>query len=92
MTVFMLIVADMVPASSETIPLLGIFFTCVMVEMVLMVSSMGYILKLYLKTPAEGETIPDWMRRYGLDYTAGCLKIKVLIAVLEKSIFQFIQN
>ena len=64
MTVFMLIVADMVPASSETIPLLGIFFTCVMVEMVLMVSSMGYILKLYLKTPGEGETIPDWMRRF----------------------------
>uniref|UniRef100_A0A7M5X2P2 Uncharacterized protein n=1 Tax=Clytia hemisphaerica TaxID=252671 RepID=A0A7M5X2P2_9CNID len=70
MTVFMLIVADMVPASSETIPLLGIFFTCVMIMMVMMVSSMCYILKLYLKTPAEGETIPNWMRRYVYDFLA----------------------
>eukprot|EP00111_Clytia_hemisphaerica_P016044 TCONS_00047480-protein len=68
MTVFMLIVADMVPASSETIPLLGIFFTAVMVEMVLMVFSMCYVLKLHLIQPDDGEEIGPFMRRFVYDF------------------------
>ena len=68
MTVFMLIVADLVPASSETIPLLGVFFTAVMVEMVLMVFTMCYVLKLHLKDPDE--EITPFMRRFVYDFLA----------------------
>ena len=70
MTVFMLIVADLVPASSETIPLLGIFFTAVMVEMVLMVFTMCYVLKLHLKEPDDGKEISPFMRRFVYDFLA----------------------
>ena len=72
----MLIVADLVPASSETIPLLGIFFTAVMIEMVLMVFTMCYVLKLHLKEPDDGKEISPFMRRFVYDFLAFKFKIR----------------
>lgn len=62
LTVFMLIVAEMIPASSETIPMLGIFFTCVMIQMVLMVFAMCYSLNLHFKDPTPDNQIGKWTR------------------------------
>ena len=76
MTVFMLIVTDMVPASSETIPLLGIFFTAVMIEMVLMVFVMCYVLKLHLMEPDDEEEISPLMRRFLYNYFAFKFRIR----------------
>ena len=72
----MLIVADLVPASSETLPLLGIFFTAVMVEMVLMVFTMCYVLKLHLKEPDDGKELSPFMRRFVYDFLAYKFKIR----------------
>ena len=76
MTVFMLMVADMVPASSESIPLLGIFFIAVMIEMVLMIFCMCYILKLHLIEPEDGEEISPMMRRFVYDYLAFKFRVR----------------
>ncbi|XP_066918816.1 neuronal acetylcholine receptor subunit alpha-7-like [Clytia hemisphaerica] len=62
LTVFMLIVADMIPANSEIVPMLGIFFTCVMIEMVLMVFAMCYTLNLHFKEPNAENRIGKWTR------------------------------
>ena len=62
LTVFMLIVADMIPASSESVPMLGIFFTFVMIEMVLMLSAMCYTLNLHFKEPNAENRIGKWTR------------------------------
>ena len=62
LTVFMLIVADMIPASSESIAMLGIFFTFVMIEMVLMVFAMCYTLNLHFREPNAENRIGKWTR------------------------------
>jgi len=76
MTVFMLIVADLVPASSEKVPLLGLYFTAVMIEIVLMVLAMCYILKLHCMNPVDGEEIGHYMRVLVFDYLSFKLKIR----------------
>jgi len=70
LTVFMLIVAEMIPASSETVPMIVVFFTCVMVEMVLMVFAMSYTLNFHLKSPSEYNRIGKWTRKIVYDRLA----------------------
>ena len=72
MTVFMLIVGEIIPPTSDSIPLVAVFFSSVMAEMVFMVIILCYILKLHFKD--EKEVMPRWMRYYILDrlsYTIG---------------------
>ena len=72
MTVFMLIVGEIIPPTSDSIPLVAIFFSAVMLEMVFMVIILCYILKLVFKT--EKDEMPYWMKYYVLDrlsYTLG---------------------
>ena len=83
LTVFMLIVAEMIPASSETVPMLVIFFTGVMVEMVLMVFAMSYTLNLHLKEPTEYNRIGKWTRKIVYDRLAVvfCIRNRDLYSV-----------
>lgn len=67
MTVFMLVVADIIPATSEVIPLVGIFFSSAMVEMVLMIVTLCYVMRLYHKEPGD-PPMSWWMRKYILDW------------------------
>ena len=62
MTVFMLVVADIIPATSDVIPLVGIFFSASMVEMVAMIVVLCYIMRLYHKGPND-PPMSDWMRK-----------------------------
>jgi len=62
MTVFMLVVAEIIPATSDVIPLVGIFFSASMIEMVIMIVVLCYILRLYHKG-AEDPPMPDWIKR-----------------------------
>ena len=75
MTVFMLVVADMIPPTSEVIPLVGIFFNAAMVEMVLMIVSLCVVIRFYHKQ-ATDPPMPKWMRRYVLDYLSYKLKVR----------------
>jgi len=79
MTVFMLVVADMIPPTSETIPLVGIFFNAAMVEMVLMIVSLCVVIRFYHKQ-ATDPAMPTWVRKYVLDYLSYKLGVRPRIA------------
>ena len=61
-TVLMLIVSEMVPPTSDVIPLVGLYFLSSMVEMVLMIISVCATLNLHHKTEID-PPMPGWMRR-----------------------------
>ena len=63
MTVFMLVVAEIIPATSDFIPLVGIFFGASMVEMMVMIIVLCYIMRLHHKSASDPPMSP-WMRRY----------------------------
>ena len=63
MTVFMLVVAEIIPATSDVIPLVGIFFGASMVEMMVMIIVLCYIMRLHHKIASDPPMSP-WMRRY----------------------------
>jgi len=75
MTVFMLVVADIIPATSEVIPLVGIFFSAAMIEMVFLIIVLCYIMQLYHKEP-DDPPMPWWMRKYLLDWLAYKVKVR----------------
>ena len=62
MTVFMLVVADIIPATSDVVPLVGIFFSASMIEMVAMIVVLCYIMRLYHKGPND-PPMSEWMRK-----------------------------
>ena len=62
MTVFMLVVADIIPATSDVVPLVGVFFTVSMVEMVIMIIVICYVMRMHHKT-ASDPPMPIWMRK-----------------------------
>lgn len=62
MTVFMLVVADIIPATSDVIPLVGMFFSASMVEMVLMIVVLCYVMRLHHKD-SDRPPMSAWMRR-----------------------------
>jgi len=74
MTVFMLIVGEIIPPTSDTVPLVATFFSTVMLEMVLMVLLLCYILKLHFKT--TDDVMPTWMRKLVLDRLSYTLRIR----------------
>lgn len=59
----------MIPAASDNISLMEVFFTCVIIEMVLMIVLMCYISKMYLQNAEDGRIYP-WMRKYIYEYLA----------------------
>ena len=65
MTVFMLVVAEIIPATSDVVPLVGIFFMASMVEMVIMIIVICYVMQLHHKT-ASDPSMSIWMRRFAL--------------------------
>ena len=66
MTVFMILVADMIPPTSEVVPIVGVFFNAAMVEMVIMLIVLCLVSKLYNKEPTD-PPMPMWMRKYFLE-------------------------
>lgn len=75
MTVFMLIVGEIIPPTSDTVPLVASFFSAVMVEMVLMIIILCYILKLNFKTSTD-DPMPNWMRKIVLDRLSYVLGVR----------------
>ena len=61
-TVFMLIVSEMIPPTSDVIPLVAVYFLSSMVEMVIMIMIVCVTLKLYHKT-ADDPPMASWVRK-----------------------------
>ena len=66
MTLFMLLLAEMIPAAADSLSKLGIFFNVLIVEMVVMIFMMCYVARMYTKTIGD-KPIPRWMRTYVFD-------------------------
>lgn len=81
MTVFMLVVADIIPATSDVVPLVGIFFNASMVEMVIMIVVLCYIMRLYHKD-ADDPPMSLWTRRYVFFYFLNCRVFNLYIVVI----------
>ena len=62
LTVFMLVISEMIPPTSDVVPLVGVYFLSSMVEMVIMIVVVCITLKLHHKT-ANDPPMPDWVRR-----------------------------
>ena len=65
MTVFMLVVAETIPPSSDVVPLIAKFYMAGMVEMAVGLVWTCYILKYYHSDVIE---MPSWVRKYVLGY------------------------
>ncbi|XP_029187146.2 neuronal acetylcholine receptor subunit alpha-7-like [Acropora millepora] len=88
MTVFMLIVAEIMPATSEVIPLISIYYTGIMFEVALSLVATCIVLRCYYSNPSVCE-IPTWVRVVVLTWLAGLVRIKVptgLVNVMEKHV------
>ena len=75
MTVFMLVVADIIPPTSDVIPLVGAFFSVTIVEVVMMIIVLCYVMKLYHKGPTD-PAMPLWMRKLVLEWLSYKLRIR----------------
>lgn len=65
MTVFMLVVAETIPPSSDVVPLIAKFYMTAMVEMAVGLVWTCYILKYYHSDVIE---MPSWVRKYVLGH------------------------
>lgn len=65
MTVFMLVVAETIPPSSDVVPLIAKFYMAGMCEMAVGLVWTCYILKYYHSDVIE---MPSWVRKYVLGY------------------------
>ena len=67
MTVFLLIVADSLPSTSEHIPLLGSYFIAIMFDTALSLVASCVILNFFHRNPSMSP-MPKWVRKYILGY------------------------
>ena len=72
MTVFLLIVADSLPSTSEHIPLLGSYFIAIMFDTALSLVASCVILNFFHRNPSMSP-MPRWVRKYILGYMAWIL-------------------
>ncbi|XP_066913379.1 neuronal acetylcholine receptor subunit alpha-3-like [Clytia hemisphaerica] len=84
MTVFMLVVAEIIPATSDVVPLVGVFFTASMIEMVIMIVVLCYIMRLYHKGPND-PPMPLWMKKYILNWLSFLVGIRAREKNINKS-------
>ena len=73
MTVFMLLVTETIPPTSEVIPLVAKFYMAAMFEMALALVVTCYILRCYHFT---GNEVPAWMKRYIVGKMANFMGVK----------------
>ena len=81
MTVFMLVITDKIPDTSEVVPLIAKFYTAVMVEMALALMITCYVLRCYHTSTRE---VPRWMKKYVIGKLANFFGIKKSEALLKQ--------
>jgi len=75
MTLFMLLLSEMIPAAADALSKLGIFFNVLIIEMVVMIFAMCYVARMYHKTSGD-KPITRWMRKYVFEYFSYKLRIR----------------
>ncbi|XP_057303519.1 neuronal acetylcholine receptor subunit alpha-10-like [Hydractinia symbiolongicarpus] len=90
MTVFMLLVQEMIPPTSDTVPLVAKFYTASMVEMGVSVVIACYNLHLYFIDPQFYE-MPNWMRKLVLGKLSNWVGVKTT-KELESSLDHYNQQ
>eukprot|EP00794_Sanderia_malayensis_P007313 gene7314-8131_t len=85
MTVFLLIVADSLPSTSEHIPLLGSYFIAIMFDTALSLVASCVILNFFHRNPSMSP-MPMWVRKYILGYLGWLLCFPNHKKYIEKKI------
>uniref|UniRef100_A0A4W3IEF4 Neuronal acetylcholine receptor subunit alpha-7-like n=1 Tax=Callorhinchus milii TaxID=7868 RepID=A0A4W3IEF4_CALMI len=75
LTVFMLLVAEIMPATSDSIPLIGQYFASTMIIVGMTVIATVVVLQYHHHNPTGGK-IPKWTRVLLLTWGAWCLRMK----------------
>ncbi|XP_069506671.1 neuronal acetylcholine receptor subunit alpha-7-like isoform X2 [Ambystoma mexicanum] len=75
LTVFMLLVAEIMPATSDSIPLIGQYFASTMIIVGCSVVATVYVLQ-YHHHDADGGKMPKWVRIFVLKWCAWFLRMK----------------
>ncbi|XP_052826361.1 neuronal acetylcholine receptor subunit alpha-7 [Octopus bimaculoides] len=60
--VFLLLVAETMPPTSDAVPLIGVYFACIMVTCSVSVVLTVWVLNYHHRSP-ETHTMPDWVRK-----------------------------
>lgn len=76
LTVFMLIVADILPQTSEVVPIISVYFLSILVEVGLSLIATVLVLKCYFTNPSFSE-VPFWIRLVIIQWLGKLLKIEV---------------
>lgn len=84
MTVFLLLVAESMPPTSEVVPLIGIYYTAAMFEISLSLVATCLTLKLYYRHPASPNMSPLF-RRFVFGFLAKLLRSKVGKRAIDNS-------
>ncbi|XP_047140447.1 neuronal acetylcholine receptor subunit alpha-10 isoform X1 [Hydra vulgaris] len=74
LTVYSMIVSSIIPDTSDSVPLVSIFYLSVFFEMVVMIVILCYIMTLHHKAACD-PPMPNWMRKFILNWLANLLKI-----------------
>lgn len=76
LTVFMLIVADILPQTSEVVPIISVYFLSILIEVGLSLIATVLVLKCYFTNPSFSE-VPFWIRLVIIQWLGKLLKIEV---------------
>ncbi|XP_078356474.1 neuronal acetylcholine receptor subunit alpha-10-like [Oculina patagonica] len=76
MTVFMLLVAEIMPSTSEVIPVISIYFSGTIFEVSLALLATCFILKCHFHDPASSD-MPAWIRHVVFKWMAQMLRFKI---------------
>ncbi|KXJ13444.1 neuronal acetylcholine receptor subunit alpha-3 isoform X2 [Exaiptasia diaphana] len=74
MTVFMLMIAENTPTTSDVTPLIGKFFVASMVEIGLALIATCFVLNIYESTGPSSD-VPQWLRVVLIDYLGPILRV-----------------
>jgi len=76
LTVFMLLVVEIIPATSETVPLISVYFYGSVFEVALALVATCLVLRCYFNNPSH-TPVPNWVRHIVLGWMARLTKVPV---------------
>ncbi|KAK2174750.1 hypothetical protein NP493_779g01025 [Ridgeia piscesae] len=75
LTVFLLLVAETMPPTSDAVPLIGMYFACIMLMCSLSVVFTVLVLNYHHRTPDTHE-MPDWVKKFICEWLAWLLRMR----------------
>ncbi|CAB4002931.1 neuronal acetylcholine receptor subunit alpha-7-like [Paramuricea clavata] len=84
LSVFFLLATNYIPETSEHVPLVGRYYSMVIVEICIALVCTAWVLRYHYRNPAMGK-IPRWIRVYIFGYISKLVRIKVPEEMLAKN-------